>query len=41
MFMKAVDRFDQLRATNPIIRQEQRVLMSLFTFLTDTTILNG
>ena len=41
VFMNGVDRFDQLRSTNAIVRKEKRVSMSLFTFMLDAAVLNA
>ncbi|PXF46087.1 hypothetical protein BWQ96_04093 [Gracilariopsis chorda] len=41
MFMNCIDRFDQLRATNPIMPKTQRAPMSVFIFLIDASIQNG
>jgi hypothetical protein len=41
IFMNAVDRFDQMRATHATERREQRITMSIFTFLIDAAIQNG
>lgn len=41
LFMNSVDRFDQVRSTNATCRKEQRVPMSLFTFLLDASVQNA
>ncbi|KAF4132759.1 Transposase IS4 [Phytophthora infestans] len=40
-YMNAVDRFDQLRSTNPTRRREKRLQMSIFTWLLDVAIHNA
>ncbi|POM59005.1 Hypothetical protein PHPALM_36271 [Phytophthora palmivora] len=40
-FMNAVDRFDQMRSTNPIRRRKRRLTMSIFTWLLDVAIHNA
>ena len=40
-FMNSVDCMDQLRPTNPTRRCEQRLEMSLFTFILDASCLNA
>ncbi|KAE8888356.1 hypothetical protein PF001_g20122 [Phytophthora fragariae] len=39
--MNGVDRVDQLRSTNPTRRKEQRLSMSLLTWVLDLSIING
>jgi hypothetical protein len=39
--MNAVDRFDQLRSTNPIRRREKRLSVSIFTWILDVSIHNA
>jgi hypothetical protein len=41
IFMNGVDRFDQYRSTNPTVRKERRVPMSIFTFLLDASVQNA
>lgn len=41
MFMNSVDRMDQRRATNPTRRKEQRLHMSMFTFILDLAALQA
>ena len=41
MFMNGVDKYDQYRSTNAIVRKEKRVPMSIFTFLLDASIQNA
>ena len=41
LFMNGVDRFDQLRSTNPCQRKEMRVTMTMFTYLIDAAIQNA
>ena len=41
MFMNSVDRMDQRRATNPTRQKEQRLHMSLFTFILDLSALQA
>jgi hypothetical protein len=41
MFMNSVDRMDQRRATNPTRRKEQRLHMSLFTFVLDLAMMQA
>ena len=41
IFMNSVDRFDQYRKTNELLRREKRVNMSIFTFLIDASINNA
>lgn len=38
IFINDVDRFNQQRSTNPIIRKERRVPMNLFKFILDASI---
>eukprot|EP00737_Agarophyton_chilense_P005115 gb/GEZJ01007203.1/.p1 GENE.gb/GEZJ01007203.1/~~gb/GEZJ01007203.1/.p1 ORF type:complete len:188 (+),score=13.02 gb/GEZJ01007203.1/:250-813(+) len=40
LFMNGVDRFDQFRSTTATVRKEQRVPMSILTFVLDTSNLN-
>jgi len=40
-YMNSVDRFDQLRATLRGVRKEQRLTMSVFSFILDATIQNA
>ncbi|KUF85454.1 hypothetical protein AM588_10000940 [Phytophthora nicotianae] len=39
--MNGVDRVDQLRSTNPTRRKEQRISMSIFTWLLDLSLINA
>ena len=41
MFMNSVDRMEQRRATNPTRRKEQRLHMSMFTFVLDLAVLQA
>lgn len=40
LFMNGVDRFDQYRSTSLIRQQERRVVMSMFTFILDASLVN-
>ncbi len=41
LYMNGVDKFDQVRSTNSTQRKEQRVSMTIFTFLLDSAIQNA
>ena len=41
LMMNGVDRFDQIRATDPTQRREKRVSMSIFTFSLDLSLYNS